>query len=295
MKPPALTPEAYSPRLAQDEDTIMKVLRITPVFVVLVALSYGSGCAPTQQEILTFLNGADHTAVDAGYRLGPTDYIRVISLQAPEVNREVVVRADGTVHLDLLGNVRVAGLTPREAAAKIQQELRLYYVDPKVDVSVNTYNSKMFTVHGEIVGGQGGGAGERNTIKVPVTGHDTILNVLSTYPPTFGAWLEQVHLIRPDPKDPKKNQTLILDVSKMLTGGDLRQNYILQEGDILWVPPTPLAWVGYRIREVLQPINPALDAYTRPAAFKDANEEYKGQDDNNKNTGVNLLNQIRLP
>ncbi len=41
--------------------------------------------------------------------------------------------------------------------------------------------------------------------------------------------------------------------------GKLDQNVLLQEGDILYVPPTPLAWIAYRVREVLWPFEPDVD------------------------------------
>ena len=49
---------------------------------------------------------------------------------------------------------------------------------------------------------------------------------------------------------------------------------VLQEGDIVWVPPTPMAWVGHRVREILQPVGPAIQLYTTPAVIEDASEVY---------------------
>jgi hypothetical protein len=87
-----------------------------------------------------------------------------------------------------------------------------------------------------------------------------------------------------------------IDFDKMATSGDMRMNMLMQEGDILYVPPTPLAWLGLRFRELLFPITPALEAYTMPARFLDAQDDYDehfdGDDDGD--TNVNLVGPRRL-
>lgn len=261
--------------------------------ILLTAAGLGAAaCSPTPHEIKTFLNATEHISQGSGYRLAPPDRITVFAPKAPEIDATVSVRADGTVHLRLLGDVRVAGLTAREAAAKLQKELETYYSDPVVHVSVNQYASKVFYVFGEVANfGGAGGTADRGAVNLPVTGRDTILSVLTRYPPTQNAWMSQVKVIRPS-ADPEQIQEMIIDFERMVTEGDLTQNILLQEGDIVYVPPTPLAWVGYRIREVLQPVAPVIDAYTTPAAFSDAADEYNDDDDGESS---NLLRNFRFP
>ena len=43
---------------------------------------------------------------------------------------------------------------------------------------------------------------------------------------------------------------------------------------IVYIPPTPLAWVGLRIRELLDPIGPLARAYTAPAYLANLDEAY---------------------
>jgi protein involved in polysaccharide export with SLBB domain len=40
--------------------------------------------------------------------------------------------------------------------------------------------------------------------------------------------------------------------------GDLATNVVLEQGDVLYVPPTVLAKIGYAVQAVLFPIQPAL-------------------------------------
>ncbi|MCG3137205.1 MAG: hypothetical protein HJJLKODD_01048 [Phycisphaerae bacterium] len=255
-----------------------------------------AGCQqPTHQQHMTFLPASEHIASGSGYTLAPPDRVQIFSPQAREIDGEYTIRSDGTIRLKLLGNVRIAGLTAHEAAAKLQQELIPYYKNPLVDVSIDRYASKVFYVYGEIAGG-GAGGGDRGAINVPITGRDTILTVLTNYPPSQNAALDNIHLIRPG-KDADHSQILVINFAKMVSSGDRTQNYLLQEGDFLWVPPTPMAWVGYRIREILQPVNPVIEAYQTPASVKSADEVYEEDDNDNDNSGVynNVLGRLRIP
>ncbi len=117
------------------------------------------------------------------------------------------------------------------------------------------------------------------------------MNVLTQYGPTPNAWLSQIKLIRPA-ADPKDNQEIVINFHRMIALGDMRQNYMLQEGDILYVPPTPMAWVGYRIREVLQPVAPVLQAYQTPAQIISADDVY---DDHGSDSQRRAVGGLTLP
>ena len=82
--------------------------------------------------------------------------------------------------------------------------------------------------------------------------------------PNFIAWGSQVKVIRPSPT-PDEVHEITVDVDKMMQSGDLRDNLLLQEGDIVYVPPTPLGAVGLVIQEVLFPFSPLMSAYSFPA------------------------------
>lgn len=257
------------------------------------------GCGPTHQDVMTFLPAADFSTSGATYKLGPTDTIRIISPQAPEVNASVAIAANGTVHVKLLGEVRVAGLTAREIASKLRRELEAYYIDPEVHVSVIRAENRVFYLFGEVSGGRGGGIGGggsgRSASSVRITGRDTILNVLTKSPPSPNAWLSQIKVIRPG-RTPDENQELKINFYNLIARGDMRQNILLQEGDILYVPPTPMAWIGYRVRELLQPIAPAIAAYQTPAQILNADAVYDNiGGSSGEASGSRVLGSITLP
>lgn len=271
--------------------------RITPqgLHRVAIVLSLGAmlGCTKAgHQEFMTFNPANQHITLGAGYTLAPPDVLDIHAPHAPEVDTQARIRHDGTIHLQLLGDIRVAGLTAREAASKIQLELSEYYKDPVVHVSVAQRVSKRIYLYGEVASRQGVN-GDRNGTNIPITGRDTILNVLTTYQPTPNAWVSRIKVIRPDIHNPAQTKEMIIDFHKMVVTGDHTQNILLQEGDIVYVPPTPMAWIGYRIREILQPVAPVLQAYTTPAAVIDATDTYK--DDDNNGGGENFLGRLVLP
>jgi polysaccharide export outer membrane protein len=230
------------------------------------------GCANQHADLLQFLKEHEHLATATEYRVGIPDELTVSAPRILEIDGvSQTVGVDGKVSFRLLGAVRVVGLTPREIAAKLEELLRPYYEDPKVQVQVSRYVSKKYYVFGEVAR-QG---------PFPYTGKDSVIDALSTANPTFIAWRSQVQVIRPSP-DPSKQVRLRVDLDKMVQGGDLRMNVLLEPGDVVYVPPTPLGWVGNRFREILYPFLPAYHAYKTPADAMDATDEYQddeGDDD----------------
>lgn len=55
----------------------------------------------------------------AGYIVGAPDLLLVSILPEPEITREVRVRPDGKISIDLIGDVQAAGRTPVEIGADI--------------------------------------------------------------------------------------------------------------------------------------------------------------------------------
>ncbi|WP_295436809.1 polysaccharide biosynthesis/export family protein [uncultured Thiodictyon sp.] len=84
-------------------------------------------------------------------RIRPADLVRVQVFQVDELSSEERVDADGRILLPLLGPVAVAGLTPREAAARIAAILRKDYLqDPRVDVDLKESANQQVTVLGSV-------------------------------------------------------------------------------------------------------------------------------------------------
>ncbi len=252
-----------------------------------LAAAASAGCANKYDDMKVFMRAHENEVAGTIYRLEPPDVIVINSPTCPEVDNEVQrIRADGKISLDLLGEVYVAGMSPAEIAAKLQEQLARYYENPRVDVRVAAYESKSVYVFGQVaVPGPH-----------PFTGRDTLMDVLARARPTFIAWGAQVKVIRPSAR-PDERREITVDVDRIVETGDMRDNLLLQEGDIVYVPPTPLGWVGLRVNEVLFPVSPMLSAYQMPYHFRDSTDHYrygsyyhyKHDDDDNKGGYRRLL------
>lgn len=237
---------------------------IAGVLAALILAVGVTGCASKYEDLKAFTQAHDHDVALARYQVDPPDTIRISSPNVPEIDGVAQrVGVDGKVTLDLLGPVKVSRLTPREIGAKLEDLLKRYYVEPIVEVTVSAYASKKIYVFGEVVGS---GA-------LPFTGRDTVLDVLAGSRPRFTAWGSRVKVIRPSPNEDERRE-IVIDIDKMMETGDLRANFLLQEGDIIYVPPTPWSWVGLRMREILFPVGPLLSGYSTPIRAKSTTDEY---------------------
>jgi hypothetical protein len=45
-----------------------------------------------------------------------------------------------------------------------------------------------------------------------------------------------------------------LNLDRLMAHGDTSKNVLLQEGDIIYVPPTVLGWMALKIEEAIRPI-----------------------------------------
>ena len=85
-------------------------------------------------------------------RLGVGDLVSVAVFDCPELSQDARIAADGTIHLALLGDLPVQGLTPTGAARVVELELRDKKMirEPQVNLAVKEYATQAVTVAGEV-------------------------------------------------------------------------------------------------------------------------------------------------
>lgn len=226
------------------------VLSLTFCLMLLV-----TGCFSAKQaDIEAFLkpDQADVTLDD--YILLPPDEIQVIASKIPEMQGSTygepgqtqTVRPDGRVSFENIGEIEVAGKTPRQVAEIIGKKLATLYKltgDYPVDVRV-TNNSKYYYVAGMV---------NRPGAQI-FTGRETTLSALTKAIPTNLAWKEQIQVIRPAVEPGQPSKIFALNWKKMFEQGQMHQNVMLQEGDIIYVPPTIMASIGLTVAEIVSPV-----------------------------------------
>lgn len=230
----------------------------------MLAISLTTGCASTHEQLVAFLRAHDAPVSTGHYTVAPPDMIAFHAPGTGEIDGVVQrVRPDGKVALRLLGEVYVAGLTTQEIAEKVRAQLSRYYIEPEVVVEVARYASQQYFVFGEV-----SSPGPK-----AFTGRDTLIKALAAARPTFLAWRSQIRVVRPDPEG-GESKVIVVDLDKMVRSGDTGQNVLLQPDDIIEVPPTPLAWVGHRVRELLYPVSPAVRLWDSPSEALDTYDDY---------------------
>lgn len=176
------------------------------------------------------------------YLVGPPDRLTVTILPDPPVVENVVVRPDGMVTIQLVGDVPAGGKTTDQIATDIQNRISRFKRGALVTVALAGAESSMITVLGEV----------RNPTTFPLTRQMRISEAIGTVGgPTLFANEDEMQVVRPGspPKVIEIDLTAIRD-------GDLRTNVQVYGGDIIYVPPTILAQIGYGIQQVLFPFTP---------------------------------------
>ncbi|MEM9253469.1 MAG: polysaccharide biosynthesis/export family protein [Planctomycetota bacterium] len=234
--------------------------RLLPIATLVVGLAaWLGGCAPTYTDYAAFVKEPRPEVTSTDYRIGPPDAITIQSKRVREINGQTAtVAPDGTVMLPLLGRIHVAGKSPEELSAQLSYMARDYYEDADVTVSVARFASKKIFIFGEVAAPG----------PYPYFGANTVLETMSRAQPTRLADPEKIQILRPSP-DGAVRKRMTIDLNKMVKEGDTTLDAVLEEGDILYIPPNPLAKVGLAFQQLLLPIQPIAQTVRAPSDIYD--------------------------
>lgn len=166
------------------------------------------------------------------YRVAPSDILSVIVWEHPELTIPAgefrtaetagnTVQADGTMFYPHVGVVEVARRTVPEIRALLTERLRKYVENPQLDVRVASFRGKRVQVTGDVV----------KPSTLPIT--DVPLRVQDAVAAAGGlgpnAWPRGVTLTR-------GGKTHRLDLQALYDEGDVSQNWLLEDGDVVHVP-----------------------------------------------------------
>src|SRR2546423_10422518 len=129
--------------------------RHAPFISMLLLIAIG-GCASkraamSNDQINQWLARRDTAAIPVEYHVQSPDVLLITAPRMTELNaQKVVVRADGKITLNLVGDVLVADMTPAEIARKIRGLALKYYEKDAADVYVQVveFKSKVVYVFG---------------------------------------------------------------------------------------------------------------------------------------------------
>ncbi len=205
--------------------------------LVWLGLPLGAGAADPAPSAETAAPAAATAPADTAghfiYKLTPSDRIRIVVYDEPDLSTISRIDAKGNVNLYLVGDVHVAGVTVNEAQRIIETAYHdgRFLRSPKVTVSVEDYAARTVTVDGQVK--------NPGPISLPTESTLTVYQaIIRAGGFTDIAKGSAVTVTRLLPDGSKKVFTV--DVDALIKGKDRGKaaddTLLLEPGDIIYVP-----------------------------------------------------------
>jgi protein involved in polysaccharide export with SLBB domain len=212
-------------------------------FLSLAACGYKAPAVPADNRIAS----APLPPVQP-YRLKNGDSIGVKFYQNDTLNEDVVIRPDGMISLQLIGDVKAAGLTPDELVDEIRQHYASELSNPRISVIVRGLGTYRIYVGGE-VGAQG---------TLDLSGNVTLYQAIQQAGGLLlSAHRKQIVLIRGVHEGHPVGHTV--DIRPIQSGERPEEDVLLEPYDIVFVPKSKIQHVNDFVQQYIRdalPINP---------------------------------------
>ena len=227
-------------RVMELQDNLLKMAAMVP------PVDYTDYKVGPEDELqVTFFTPGEIGGAASGYNLGGG------SNQLSGVFR---VNGQGEIRLLLVGNVKVAGLTPIEIAEKLTELYKDegYLVNPQITVTVKQYRHSLVAVSGAV----------KKPGYYPLIGPRPLLAVLGMAGGLIAKAGNTVNILRPrqgaskaDGRQGLNAQTFVVNLNSLLLRGDTNLDIPIENGDVVFVP---FAQSAYVIGAVTKPGNVLL-------------------------------------
>jgi polysaccharide export outer membrane protein len=167
------------------------------------------------------------------YQIATNDRIRIGIFQEPELDMIGRVDIKGTVNLNLLGPVKLVGMTIPEAEDAVEAAYRdgRYLRNPQVTITVEEYTPREVSIQGQIK--------NPSRYPLPIEQTMTVLELVTRaggFTDTAKGTAVNVTRINPD----GSKQVFTVDVESIIKGRDKAKaedsSLLLMPGDIVYVP-----------------------------------------------------------
>ncbi len=116
--------------------------------LLLVAPGRSEPASDTQSK--TPKKTATPQPASASYKLAANDIVRIEVFGEEDMTTQARIDKEGAINMNLIGFVKISRQTVREAAKTIETQLREYYKNPQVIVTILGYSKRRFTILGQI-------------------------------------------------------------------------------------------------------------------------------------------------
>lgn len=157
------------------------------------------------------------------YRLGPGDILSfgVWGYEDLQV-KELVIRPDGKVSFPIIGEVNVMGKYVGQLTGQLTEGLSHYIYNPKVTVNIVKFRTTRVYVLGEVI---------KPGLYEIEKQHNLLdaIGIAGGY--TKNAAKKQVMILHKD----QRSNPIKVNLLNILKSGDMSQNYVLNEGDVVYL------------------------------------------------------------
>ncbi len=184
--------------------------------------SLNNSTAPKENDVYKTVEGIEE------YKIDPGDILEITFWEGTASKKEeILVRSNGKISFGFVEDLYIKGLTATELDQKLTHYLKEYVKNPRIDVVVKKYNSKFVQLFGALQSNlQGAGAGIYE-----LKGKSTVLEMIAhAGGVSRDANLNDVRIRR------KNGQVVSLNLFKTINQGDLSQDMVVDDGDLIFIP-----------------------------------------------------------
>jgi polysaccharide export outer membrane protein len=169
----------------------------------------------------------------APYKLGPDDVLQITVFNNPDLTTTAPIGGDGKISFPLLGEVPVNGLTRGEAEHRIAQLLDKggFVRNPYVTIVITGYGSQSVSVLGEV----------NKPGAYPIKRPLNVTQVLAMAGGIDAKGSNVVTVVKRSPDGTTSRQRI--DLAKLIEDGNLAQDSLVGNGDIVYVPSAPIFYI----------------------------------------------------
>jgi polysaccharide export outer membrane protein len=120
---------------------------MNPLFIVLILSGLVAGCSGPQPARTSAAMAQEPVL---SYAVGPGDVIDVKLFYTPELDESQIVRPDGKMTLQLIGDIQAQGKTSEELQQELVKRFSTHLINPQVAVFVRRVHDSKYWVAGEV-------------------------------------------------------------------------------------------------------------------------------------------------
>lgn len=228
----------------------MLIKRLIAALSLAFAVFLFAGCASTGEKKDEATEPAPEKVTIDEFVLGIGDSIEVSVYRHDDLKKTIKIDSSGMFMYPLIGDVKVVGKGVFALRDELRMKLAKYIVDPQVTISITAVQSQKILVLGEV----------KSPGVFPLEYETSVTEAISNAGGnTEDAKLKNIMLIR---RTKGKPNVSMINLKQAFNNGDLSDDKILQNGDIVYVPAVAIANVSWFMSHMGQILSPIVNLET---------------------------------